>query len=224
MDSTISNTNNKSYKTFLKKFIIALMGVSLVGFGLAFNSAGMLGNDSVAVLYDGIRNAFGLPIEKLGLVTNLVNIVFLTIVLLFDRKYINIGTFIYALPLGSLISIGFKIHGILNIKTTIGGRILTSFLGCSMLFIGIGIFIAINIGVDPVTGINMLVKDKTKLQYKTAKIICDLTSLIIGFSLGGKAGIVTIITAFTAGPIIQKISETFDKKILKKMNLNNYTN
>lgn len=93
-----------------------------------------------------------------------------------------------------------------------------------MLFIGIGIFIAINIGVDPVTGVNMLVKDKTKLQYKTAKIICDLTSLIIGFSLGGKAGVVTIITAFIAGPVIQKISETFDKKILKKMNLNNYSN
>ncbi|GFZ33394.1 permease [Clostridium zeae] len=219
MNNVISNVKNKSYKTFLMRIIISLVGVSLVGFGLAFNSAGMLGNDPVAVLYDGVRNLLGLQPEKLGLVTNLVNFILLAMVFILGRKYINIGTFIYALPMGNFVSIGFKFHEILNIPNSLAGRIITSFCGCTMLFLGIGIFIAVNIGMDPVTGVIMLVRDKINGQYKVAKIICDIISLILGFSFGGKIGIVTIVAAFIAGPTIQKISELFDKAVLKKMNL-----
>ncbi len=219
MDNAINRSKSKSYETLLRKLPIALVGVVLVGFGLAFNSAGMLGNDAVAVLYDGVRNALGLQVDKLGLVTNLVNLVFLTVVFIFGRKYINIGTFIYALPLGNFVNIGFKLHEVLNLPGTLGGRILTSFLGCSMLFLGLGIFIAMDIGMDPVTGVNMIVRDKIKRQYKTAKIICDVSSLVLGFALGGKAGAVTVIAAFIGGPAIQKISEVFDKTVLRKLNL-----
>jgi uncharacterized protein len=219
MKNTTSGNKNRSYKTILKKMPIALAGVILIGFGLAFNSAGRLGNDPVAVLYDGVRNAIGLQQENLGLITNLVNLNFLAAVFIFNRKYINIGTFIYALPLGNFVGIGFKLHEILGLPSTLAGRIVTSFLGCSMLFLGIGIFIAMGIGMDPVTGVNMVVRDKINGQYKTAKIICDIISLVLGFVLGGKAGVVTVIAAFTAGPIIQKISEVFDKTVLRRINL-----
>jgi uncharacterized protein len=217
MDNTISRIKNKSYETLLRKIPIALVGVVLVGFGIAFDSAAMLGNDAVSVLYDGVRNALGLQMGKLGLVTNLVNLIFLTVVFIFGRKYINIGTFIYALPLGNFVSIGFKIHEMLNLPGTLGGRILISFLGCSMLFLGLGIFIAMDIGMDPVTGVNMIVRDKIKYQYKSAKVICDVSSLVLGFALGGKAGAITVIAALTGGPIIQKISEVFERRILRRL-------
>ena len=219
MNNTISKVKNKSYETYLWKIAIALVGVALIGFALAFNSAAMLGNDAIAVLYDGVRKVLGIPVEKLGLVTNLVNFIFLAVVFTLGRKYINIGTFIYALPLGNFVGIGFKLHEILNIPGTLEGRILTSFLGCSMLFLGLGIFIAVDIGMDPCTGVIMLIRDKIKGQYKTAKIICDVISLVLGFTFGGKVGVVTVIAAFIAGPTIQKISEVFDKTVLRKMNL-----
>ena len=219
MENIISKMSNKSYESLLGKIPIALVGVALVGFGLAFNSTAGLGNDAVAVLYDGVRNTLGLQVDKLGLVTNLVNFILITVVFFLGRKYINIGTFIYALPMGNFVNIGFKLYEILNIPSTLGGRILTSFCGCSMLFLGIGIFIAVDIGMDPCTGVIMLVRDKIKGQYKTAKIICDIISLALGFSFGGKVGVVTVIAALIAGPAIQKISEVFNNKVLRKMNL-----
>lgn len=219
MNNTVNKSKKKSYETLLRKLPLALVGVILVGFGIAFNSAGMLGNDAVSVLYDGTRHALGLPMDKLGLVTNLVNLTFLIVVLILGRKYINIGTFIYALPLGNFVSIGFKIYGLLNIPSNLGGRIVTSFLGCTMLFLGIGIFIAMDIGMDPVTGVHMIVRDKIKSQYKTARVICDVASLVIGFALGGRAGVVTVIAALIGGPTIQKVSEVFDKAVLKKISL-----
>jgi uncharacterized protein len=218
MDKTIRGAIDKPYGTFVKKLPIAIVGIILVGFGIAFNSAASLGNDTVSVLYDGVRNAIGFPIEKLGLVTNMVNLLFLAVVFIFGRHYINIGTFIYALSLGYFVNMGFKLHGILNISASLGGRITSSFLGCSMLFAGIGIYIAMDIGMDPVTGANMLVRDLIKSQYGTAKIISDVSCLLIGYALGGKAGVVTVIAAFAGGPIIQKVSEVFDKKILRKIN------
>jgi len=223
MENTVNKLKNKSYKNFLVKIAIALIGVAFVGFGLAFNSVAMLGNDAVAVLYDGVRNMFGLPTEKLGIVTNLVNYILMVIVFILGRKYINIGTFIYTLPMGNFVDVGFKIHELLSIPTTLNWRIFTSFCGCSMLFLGIGIFIAIDVGMDPCTGIVMIVKDKINSQYKIAKVICDICTLALGFTLGGIVGVVTVIAVLIAGPTIQKISETFDNTVLKWMKLSKLT-
>ena len=223
MENTINKLKKKSYKTFSVRIAIALAGVALVGFGLAFNSVAMLGNDAVAVLYDGVRNVFGLPTEKLGIVTNLVNYILMVIVFILGRKYINIGTFIYTLPMGNFVDIGFKIHGILMIPTTLNWRIFTAFCGCSMLFLGIGIFIAIDVGMDPCTGVVMIIRDKLKSQYKIAKVICDVCTLALGFTLGGRLGVVTVIAVLIAGPTIQKISETFDNTVLKWMRLSKLT-
>jgi hypothetical protein len=49
----------------------------------------------------------------------------------------------------------------------------------------------------------MVIRDKLKLDYKKVKIGFDITMIIIGTLLGGTLGIVTILTALTAGPCIQ---------------------
>jgi len=223
MNKTINKIKEKSYEGLLSRILIAVVGVAIVGFGLAFNSSAMLGNDPVAVFYDGVRNLCGLPREKLGLVTNFINCTFIVTMFILGRKYINIGTFIYTLPMGSFIDLGFKIHQILNIPETLNGRIITAFCGCSMLFLGVATFIATNIGMDPCTGIVVIVRDKIKNQYRTAKIICDICMLALGFAFGGKIGIVTVISALIAGPTIQKISEIVDRKILKWVKLSELT-
>ena len=223
MNKTINKIKEKSYEGLLSRILIAVVGVAIVGFGLAFNSSAMLGNDPVAVFYDGVRNLCGLPREKLGLVTNFINCTFIVTMFILGRKYINIGTFIYTLPMGSFIDLGFKIHQILNIPETLNGRIITAFCGCSMLFLGVATFIATNIGMDPCTGIVVIVRDKIKNQYRTAKIICDICMLALGFAFGGKIGVVTVISALIAGPTIQKISEIVDRKILKWVKLSELT-
>jgi uncharacterized protein len=219
MNNTINKLNQKLYENLFTKIVIALIAVALIGFGLAFNSSAMLGNDPIAVFYDGVRNLCGLPRESLGMVNNLINYTIVGIMLIFGRQYINIGTFIYTLPMGSFIDVGFKIYELLGIRSTLNGRIFTAFSGCLMLYLGIGIFIAVNIGMDPCTGIVMMVKDRIKRQYKVSKIICDVCMLTLGFAFGGKIGAVTVISALIGGPTIQKVSEIFEKNVLKRIKL-----
>lgn len=219
MMSTVNTLKEKSLKVLLINILIALVGVALVGFGIAFNSAAMLGNDAVAILYDGVRSAIGLPQSELGMTTNVVNYAIIILSLLINRKYINIGTFIYTIPMGTFVGIGSKFYEYMNLPNVLEWRILSSVCGSLMLFTGLGIFIAINIGLDPFTSLAMILKDKMKSQYRTAKIICDVTSLIIGFILGGKAGAVTVIAALIGGPCIQFASELFKKSVLMKIKI-----
>lgn len=219
MNSIVNSLKTKSYKNFLINIAIALVGVAFVGFGIAFNSAAMLGNDAVAILYDGVRNVCGFPVSKLGTITNIVNYSIIIIAIILNRKYINIGTFIYTIPMGTFVGIGSRFYEYLNFPNILEWRILSSVFGCSMTFLGLGIFIAINIGLDPFTSIAMILRDKIKSQYKTAKVICDVTSLAVGFMLGGKAGAVTVIAALVGGPTIQFVSEFFKKTILIHLKL-----
>lgn len=116
---------------------------------------------------------------------------------------------------------GSKIHQYMNFPSTLEWRVLSSTMGCSIIFLGLGIFVAIDMGLDPFTSMAMIVRDKTNFQFKTAKVICDITSATLGFVLGGKAGIVTVVVALMGGPSIQFVSELFKNAVLVHMKLNN---
>lgn len=88
------------------RFILAVIGIFLVGTGVAFNAAAALGNDPVGIMYDGIRNALGLTGEQLGTASNIVNIILCVVVFFTGRHYVNIGTFIYIIPYGMIVDIG----------------------------------------------------------------------------------------------------------------------
>ena len=55
------------------RIILAILGIILVGTGVAFNAAAALGNDPVGIVYDGIRSALNLSSEQLGMASNIVN-------------------------------------------------------------------------------------------------------------------------------------------------------
>jgi len=80
-------------------------------------------------------------------------------------------------------------------------------VGCLLLYTGVAIFIAMDIGLDPMTGAAMVVRDWLKWDYKRAKWLFDGCMTVLGFLLGGTLGVVTILSAITAGPAIQYIAE-----------------
>ncbi|MBE5906085.1 MAG: hypothetical protein E7277_04710 [Lachnospiraceae bacterium] len=191
----------------LKKCIAALAGIFLVGVGVAFNAMAHLGNDPVGIFYDGIRNFLGLTQVQLGIASNIVNLTIVVILLFIARQYVNIGTVIYLLPYGNFVDVGTKIYLHVFSQAVFWQRVVAVVIGCFLIFLGVAIYIAVNIGVDPMTGVALFIGDKLKLPYKKAKVIYDISITTIGFLLGGKLGVVTVISALIAGPIIQKLSE-----------------
>ncbi len=195
----------------IKKMLIALFADILIGFGIAFNACAGFGNDPISVLFDGIHTRFGLT---LGMASDIANYTMFIIVLIFGRRYINIGTFIYTLPLGFFVNVGISLYKLMGISDVIIFRILMSVLACVILFLGIAFYIDISIGVDPWTGFAMILKDKTGKQYKVFRVAIDMSALVIGFLLGGKVGATTVVAALVGGPVIQAFSQFIEKSIL----------
>ncbi|MCI7594629.1 MAG: hypothetical protein PUI41_04950 [Lachnospiraceae bacterium] len=190
-------------KISFSAILAALVGVLLIGIGVAFNNCTGLGNDSVGIVYDGIRVFFGLSQSQLGWVSNAVNGGILVLLLFAGRKYVSVGTLVYFVPYGMCINIGNKLYEILVKAEGPGTQIAFSAAGCFLLYLGVAMFITMDIGVDPFTGVVLLLAEKTGKEFRTVKMIFDFVMIILGWSLGGRAGMVTIVTALTAGPCIQ---------------------
>jgi uncharacterized membrane protein YczE len=200
-------------KINLNKILFALLGIFFIGVGVAFNAATQLGNDPIAIIYDGVRNTLGLTESQLGLVSNGVNFSLIALLFLIGRRYVNIGTLIYILPFGLFVNIGTSLYKTLFISDSSLIRIATGLIGSLLIYVGVSIFIAMDMGLDPFTGIVMVIRDKLNLDYKKVKIAFDVTLVIIGVLLGGKIGIITIFTALTAGPSIQWISSNISSRL-----------
>ena len=204
-------------KVTAKSVLIALIGILLVGVGVAFNNCAGLGNDPVGIVYDGIRNVTGMGAEQLGLASNIVNLSLALLVFFTGRKYISVGTLVYFLPYGFFVELGILLYQFLAPET--GGlavQIAFSVVGCLLLYLGVAVYITMDIGVDPFTGIVLVIRDAVKKEYRRVKIIFDITMIILGTVLGGKLGAVTIITALTAGPVIQFFSGELHRILIRE--------
>lgn len=201
--------NNK--KINISEIILAFVGIVLVGVGVAFNAAAALGNDPVGIMYDGIRSILGLTSEQLGTASNIVNILLMVLVFFTGRHYINIGTFVYIIPYGFVVNLGGKLYHLLFPVQTFPIQILGAVIGCLLLYTGVAMYITADIGLDPFTGVVMVLRDRLKKEYRYVKIGFDISCIIIGTLLGGKLGAITIITALCAGPVIQFLSDQMNK-------------
>ena len=198
----------------IKKIIIALLGVWLIGIGIGFNNQAGLGNDAVALFYDGVCKALGFGVKDLGMVSNGVNTVLALILLIVGRKYLHIGTLIYLLPYGMFVNFGTWLYSVVIIEPGFWVRVLCSVFGCVILYFGVAVVITMDIGVDPLLGTILVIKEFTGKDFRTVKILYDIGLCIIGAILGGTIGVITIITAFTAGIGIQFFTDLLQK--LKK--------
>lgn len=200
---------------FMKRTLIAMGGVVLVGIGIAFTNGASLGNDPVGILYDGIRVALNLTYEQLNSASALVNFVLAAIVFCSGRKYVNLGTLIYILPNGLCVWFGTMLFKALPFAELLIMRVLTCIVGCGCMYLGVALFIVADIGLDPFTGCGMVIADKLRKDFRVGKWIMDGIITLIGFALGGTFGVVTAITILISGSIIQFFRNNIARMFLR---------
>lgn len=194
-----------------KNILAAAFGVLLVGIGVAFNNCAGFGNDPIGIVYDGIRNAGGMDQAQLGMASNVVNLSLLVLLFFIGRHYVSVGTFVYLLPYGFCVDAGNFLYRQIAWSDGTVTRVLFSVIGCSLVCLGVAVYITVDIGVDPFTGIVLVLRDRLKREYRYVKIGFDISMIGIGTVLGGKLGLVTVITAFAVGPVIQFFSGLLKK-------------
>jgi len=209
---------NKAINLF-KRIILFFVGMSIIQFGVALFLKTNIGSDPFTVFTQGLA----LTLNKTGLknfslvklisgvnevtpgVANMIILVILFIVIIVvEKSRIKIGTLICVVGVGPIIDLGVRLVSYFPVESYnyVVKALLIAF-GCLIIAIGFSILSAANVGVAPNDIVPFIIQDKTKAEYRWIRIALDGGFLIIGFILGGKIGIGTVIAMLSTGPFIQ---------------------
>ena len=195
--------------------LLTVFAAMLCGLGSGFANHASLGMDGIGIFYDGIRNILGLSSEQIGTASYVVSFALFVFLWFAGRKYVSFGSVIYVLVYGICANLGTTLAQALITIDQVYVRAIEATCGFLTLYFGLGIFIAVDIGVDAFTGVVLWLCDVTHKKMDIIKIIFDLSLTLIGFLLGGKLGVLTVISVIAAGPCIAFFTKVVQKAYFK---------
>ena len=195
----------------ISDILLAVLGAILCGLGCGFVNYASLGMDAIGLFYDGIRSVLSLRPDQIGTASYFVCLILSVFLWFAGRKYVSIGSIIYITMYGAFANIGTIIWEHIMPGDSILIRALIAAGGLLILYLGLGIYIAIDIGVDAFTGVMLWLCDITHKEMKIVKIIFDLGLAGLGWLLGGTLGVVTPVSIVIGGPCISYITKRIQK-------------
>jgi len=209
---------NKTINLF-KRIILFFVGMSIIQFGVALFLKTNIGSDPFTVFTQGLAltlNKTGLKnfsLVKLisgtnevtpGVANMIILVILFTVIIIVEKNRIKIGTLICVVGVGPIIDLGVRLVSYFPVESyNYVAKVLLIAFGCLIIAIGFSILSATNVGVAPNDIVPFIIQDKTKVEYRWIRIALDGGFLIIGFILGGKIGIGTVIAMLSTGPFIQ---------------------
>ncbi|AOZ95760.1 YczE/YyaS/YitT family protein [Butyrivibrio hungatei] len=200
---------------FMKRLVVMLIGVFLMGFFLSFLIKVDLGTDPCTFMNLTISRKLGILFGTWQLALNAVLFV---IVILFGKKCIGFGT------IANMVFIGYiaDFFGWLWDKT-IPERYFTEFPSRAVIFalalllfiISVSFYINADMGVSPYDAMPQIISDRvlTKVPYYIIRIGYDFLVIVIGIMFGGTPNIGIILMALFLGPIISVVGKFLGKHV-----------
>ncbi|MGL4106830.1 YczE/YyaS/YitT family protein [Clostridium sp. LP20] len=202
-----------------KRLVIFFIGMSIIQLGVALFLKTNIGSDPFTVFTQGLATFLNkTSLKKFSLVqliagkaevtpgvaNMIILIVLFTIIILVDKKRIQIGTLICVIGVGPIIDLGVKIVSYFPVESyNYLVRALLVLLGCFIIAVGFSIMSESKLGVAPNDIVPFIIQDKIKVEYRWIRIAVDGAFLLLGFISGGKVGVGTIIAMLSTGPFIQ---------------------
>ncbi len=204
------------------RLLLLFLGLIIAHLGVTLFLLADLGADPFNVLIQGLRRL----VMRLGLfpshgTVHMVICFLIVILLLFvDRRYVKLGTLVCMFCGGPIIDFfTFVLQGLGIGQAALVIKIIVLVLGCVILASGMSLVIRSEAGTGPNDLVAVVISDKTKWRFGIVRIATDVCFVLIGFLLGGKFGVGTLICAFLVGPVAEFVmpsSARIVKVCLKK--------
>lgn len=170
-----------------------LVGIVLLGVGVAMMVQARLGLSPYDVLHQGLAKRTGL---SLGAVVVLLGIVILVLWIPL-RQRPGIATVINTLTVGWVIDLALQVLpepelALARIAMLLGGIVITA--------LGMGLYIGAGLGPGPRDGLMTGIAAKGYPLW-AVRTVLELTALVAGWALGGNVGVGTVLFAFSIGPL-----------------------
>lgn len=194
-----------------KQMFLVVLGQVILGIGVSFMIFADLGIDAFGVFHSGVANTFNI---SFGAAMFYESLLALVVIFFVDKKYINFATVVSLFLVGFTADLaGLALNSIMPDNLGFILNLIIVFVGTFILSVGLNFYVLAGLGVGALDAVAEIITDKSRFEYKVVKMGNDLFFLGIGFLLGGKVGIATILTAFTMGPTIQFVRERVSQPI-----------
>ena len=185
-----------------RRYIQAVTGITMIGIGVALNYMANLGLGPWGVLHDGISKTINISYGQAGIMTSLISLL-LWIPL---KQKPGIATIFDAFWIG--LTADFVINIIPDAQSLLI-QIIYLITGITLIGLGTAIYVGGDLGAGPRDGI-MVGLEKLGLKIGTARTLLEFVAFSIGFLLGGKIGIASIIIVLSIGRVLQIFMPYFD--------------
>jgi uncharacterized membrane protein YczE len=172
-----------------------VIGLALFGFGITLLVQSNLGVAPWDVLHQGLAKRFNV---EFGLVMNIVGLAVLPLWIPL-RQRIGLGTVLNTLEIGLVVDL---VRPHLNAPDALASRWLFMLVGLALIALGSGMYIGSGLGPGPRDGIMTGLK-ALGMSVRMGRTLVEITTLGLGFLLGGTAGIGTLVFMFGIGPMVQ---------------------
>ena len=196
----------RSGKEWGLRIAILMIGLTIAHLGVTLFLLSDLGSDPFNVLIQGVfrtlERLLGWPFLTHGRTHVGISLLIVLVLLIVDRRYIKIGTALCMLFGGPIIdAFTTLLNPVLGNLDSVALRILMLVAGCIILAYGMTIVIRSDAGTGPNDLVALVISEKHNWKFSIVRIAVDAGFTLIGFLLGGVAGLGTLICMFLVGPV-----------------------
>ncbi len=195
----------RSVKEWGLRIAILMLGLCIAHLGVTLFLLSDLGSDPFNVFVQGIYRTLdrltGWGFLTHGRVHVAISLVIVLILLFVDKSYIKIGTALCMLFGGPVIDVFNALLEGPTAGASLPVRACMLVAGCVILAYGMTIVIRSDAGTGPNDLVAVVISDKTGRKFSVTRVLVDACFLLIGWLLGGTAGVGTLVCMFLVGPV-----------------------
>ena len=199
-------------KKYYLRFIMILIGNIFVGISVYFYVISNIGANSINAFCLGIANLLSKILNRnvsSGIGVTVGSILMCILLLVFGRKYLNIGTIVSLFSIGPICDLLLYLN-MLPTSDNLFICIIYSLLAVVACAIGVAIIIKANFGTSPFDGVSLMIKDYIKINYAIIRILFDGLLFLLAYLMGSTIGIGSLISVILTGPLITAFKKLLD--------------
>ena len=200
-----SSKSPTNFKPSVKTLFYLSLGLFFFGFGEGLLIVSGIGASPWNVLHQGIAIKLNLSV---GTIAFLVSFLVLLLWYYLDQR-IGMGTIINFVIIAIMIDVTIYFCETPNLYAY---KFLMAIIAILIIGFGTGMYLIANLGAGPRDGLMTGLQKKTKAPIALVRACIEIIVVLLGWFLGGVAGIGTLLFAFVIGPAVALSLHIFSKK------------
>ncbi len=211
--SAVSQKKSATEKPTARRIVGMVVGIVIIGLGIALFKQSHLGNDSISALNMRLAEMLGISLGVQNLCTN---VLFFALECWVGRQYIGLGTFVNGIGIGFIVTFFYDpIAAFFGPVSSLPVQLLWVALAVPVTALGASLYQTADLGIAPYDSLALELRDYTPVPYFGCRVFTDALCAFLAWVLGGLVGLGTLVCAFCLGPFIQFFNGTISEKVLQ---------